>query len=1173
MVQKSGYFCHPTKENNSDKAFNNNSIESTVAYRRLDDLSAGATAESIEDIRLSNPQPTNGDLTSSHYKEWIDSKVSPDFIALNVRSLDGYEAYEAVSKYAAEAAEESSRQMANSAVYAVERMYRPIKEGGGGWWASGLDPLNKYEPMEWGQLKPNTPRVKADGKIQKYEAPAKLATGVFLPNVPLSDALAVLERFNSSVNVLERLSDKDLKKAVQAGKGGFWKWFRQHPQIPLVLTEGAKKAGASFNAGFAAISVPGVWNACKPKIKDADGFAIPDQVAFLKDEILMFCQTGRKIILAFDQDEKAKTKKDVSKASNRTAFLVERDSKAKAFFASWKPSHGKGIDDLIANKGADAFALAISSAVSRTGEKVRRQVSGQLKRQPDLVVNQKLIDIDLDALPRTGIVALVSAHGTGKTQKFLVPLLETHKKALLIGHLVSLTKANSQRMSCTYRSDLDRAAGRFINDDGEAVYKVSTVIDSLMSFNPKDFDGAAIVGDEIVQLLRSMLTSTNIGNKGNRGAILTRIHDILQRAAVIYLADADLNDWALDYIEKLRGDGEKAFLIRNDYKAKGYKAHLFNASSPDALIEAALTEYRTELAKGELGKHIVIGLDTKSKAEVLAKRAETEIEGAEVLAIHGDSSSGDIEQAFIKNPDDFLSYQDKPLLLIYSPSLATGVSIENQNIGHVYGIFQGSSIIDTDIIQMLGRVRVPCPRSVWINEKGNSYNPICRDGSAEAIKAALKNSTDTTALSIRHGLTETAYSGLGSFEWDTDPHIHAYCETQAERNRCMPNLRARVVHWLKERGNHIASENVYESKITGQIMREVREQLNKEDAEAIGNAEPIDSIRAELIAAKEAPTPEERNQLSKFHLSDFYLAQVTAELVLEDRKGEKRRQIRAYEELMDTEVAVKRDVAVIEKQLKWGNLTPQDIRHGATASQVRKLIGLDKWIERKEPWLGSCDELAEFKALCLQERVKSGIKLSLGYTVKADATAQQILGDLLGQVGVSCENSRKRIDRKPQRLYSIDAEALADIQSIVDRRKAKNDPPPSETEAVKQFAGDPPPSDAGDKTAGDPPPSIYINQQGGVDHLKEEVTPIKEVVSATAAAPCFVSEATVGEATVYRYIGSDYPDFQGIDLTFYSWGYQNLLANVRKPDGTLINCLPIAHLERVEVRAMATADG
>jgi hypothetical protein len=97
---------------------------------------------------------------------------------------------------------------------------------------------------------------------------------------------------------------------------------------------------------------------------------------------------------------------------------------------------------------------------------------------------------------------------------------------------------------------------------------------------------------------------------------------------------------------------------------------------------------------------------------------------------------------------------------------------------------------------------------------------------------------------------------------------------------------------------------------------------------------------------------------------------------------------------------------------------------------------------------------------------------------------------------------------------------------------------------------------------------LNAGDQGEGDGEGEGATKATVATKATAPHPHIMQPAA---ATVYRYIGSDYPDFQGIDLKFYSWGYQNLLANVTKPDGTLINCLPIAHLEQVQARAMATA--
>ena len=41
---------------------------------------------------------------------------------------------------------------------------------------------------------------------------------------------------------------------------GFWAWVIANPKIPVLITEGAKKAGAIMSAGYVAIALPGVFN-------------------------------------------------------------------------------------------------------------------------------------------------------------------------------------------------------------------------------------------------------------------------------------------------------------------------------------------------------------------------------------------------------------------------------------------------------------------------------------------------------------------------------------------------------------------------------------------------------------------------------------------------------------------------------------------------------------------------------------------------------------------------------------------------------------------------------------------------------------------------------------------------------------------------------------------------
>jgi hypothetical protein len=977
-------------------------------------------------------------LLPHHKEEW--SQSHPDFIAANVRSLTGEQAFEFVTSKAYIKAAEAAKQYATADVRKINYTYRDLLNCSS-WAVSGVDPLANWEPMEWGQIKPDSPRHKADGSTVKYEAPLGEQTRLFLPNVPLTIARLVIDRHNLTATEEKRIQPANIQRLeleYLISENAFWPWFIKNPVIDLAITEGAKKAGAAFSAGFAAVSLPGVWNGRTARLKDEQGRVIPNQPApKLRAELLALAQPGRRIFFAFDRDEKEKTQRSVWNATESTAFLFLKTTKAKPFLTKWDGKKGKGIDDYIKENGVNAFAEVMASATSYEDWRINNCLSKALVRDADLTIDQKLIDIDLDALPSDGIVAIVSAKGTGKTKNFLIPMAARFERALLIGHLINLTRANSERMGCEYRTDVDRGYGHWINKAGQKIYKISTVVDSLGGFSPKDFAGSIVILDEVCQLIRSVLTSKNIGSRGNRGLILTRLRQILQTAALVVCADADLDDGTLTYLETLRGDDKPAFLIKNEYVPTGYDVTVYESTNASGIQSAAIECYKGELAKGGEGKHVIVPTDSLATCEAIAKMAR-EIDGAEVIEIDAKTSSGEIERLFAANPDQYLAYLegDKPAFIIYSPSLGTGSSIETDRIAHVFGIFQGASIIDTDIMQMLGRVRCNAPRSLWVKETGSARNGFCASSKALDIRDALENQANSTAFAVRAQLSEVAYSGMTTFEWESDPHIAQYCEIEANKNAVMPQLRARVLNRVTLEGNRIVSRNNLECKEMKERIQIVKQEIKAAEAKAVAVSPEINEIQAEAISKLENPTPEQQKALTKHHLADFYLDEVTEELVLDDNGGEKRRQISAYEELTDVDLARSRDVAVLENQIKYGaQLSPQDFRKSTVAVLAREALGLKDWIGKTDSWVSGCKELETFKALCLKSEL--GIKRALNYTVKESMSGQQILADLLRQVGVSCTHKQSRINGKMVRTYSIDAEALEALKGAVGRRQQR----------------------------------------------------------------------------------------------------------------------------------------
>ena len=189
-------------------------------------------------------------LTSAEYQElYRDSGIHPDLIELNFFHLEGNTALDRLF-----ISDKLKRINTGAISYSILKRYRHIEAGG--WWVSGVDVLNNYHDDLYGQFKPLQPRLSADkGKIIKYEGPPKHPTGIIALKVSrlLWHSVAGLNRIKLFLSPLAlRLRDRTTPIS-------FWSWVVDNPEVPLIVTEGAKKAAALLSLGYAAIALPGVF--------------------------------------------------------------------------------------------------------------------------------------------------------------------------------------------------------------------------------------------------------------------------------------------------------------------------------------------------------------------------------------------------------------------------------------------------------------------------------------------------------------------------------------------------------------------------------------------------------------------------------------------------------------------------------------------------------------------------------------------------------------------------------------------------------------------------------------------------------------------------------------------------------------------------------------------------
>jgi putative DNA primase/helicase len=218
-------------------------------------------------------------------------------------------------------------------------------------------------------FKPVTPRLDKEGKPVKYENPPKSISQVLLPQIDIDTWKDICSRCG-----VEIPDDVDINRTWQTEEIGseewrdyhefdlnekFVKWLKDNPQVPIVITEGAKKTYSGTSASYVLAGLGGVWNGCEKIDKDKD---TKDENNYkLITDLRMLAILGRKFVIAFDKDTKPKTIAHVKMAAKRLANLLTAEG-CEVTFANWDSEDGKGIDDLIFNKGFDAFINAVENS-------------------------------------------------------------------------------------------------------------------------------------------------------------------------------------------------------------------------------------------------------------------------------------------------------------------------------------------------------------------------------------------------------------------------------------------------------------------------------------------------------------------------------------------------------------------------------------------------------------------------------------------------------------------------------------------------------------------------------------------------------------------------------------------------------------------------------------------
>ena len=850
-------------------------------------------------------------INESHWDEWVNkSAVDPDLTSLNIVSLSGYEPLDYLLYGLPDSERRNDGRLRNKWL----KRYAHT-EPGGWWCSgvdvlTGEDaewgqfkPNISYKYEE--KFKGFDPTSNSSIKVIKYEAPRQVPTEItalkvnfwltwnIVRNGNEKAKIAWIQRFWQSANQeisTKTISITELQKACDIREYGeidrilqeavwhryqhgstqsrdfnsggierlavqvdvdFWTWLIANPQIPLIITEGAKKAGAIITANYIAIALPGISNGYRqPKNDWGHKIGKP----YLIQQLQAFAQQGREIIFCFDHDTKPSTVKNVRTAIKKTGGLFEKEG-CSVSVISWDYPE-KGVDDLIASRGRDCFHTLYKARTPLSKFKLRCLLD--LSQYNPLFVNERYLSENLTPPANAQIIGIKSAKGTAKTQ-WLSGIVEAAinrgQRVIILCHREQLAVALANRFGIDYRTEVK-------NSITSGALGYTLCIDSLHPhanppFDPDEWQNALVIIDEVEQVFWHLLNSATCQN--NRVAIIDSLKQLLLTAVgtggKVYLADADLSPIAIDYVRSLIGFPVSTWVVENQFLPNRGKRKLITYSGSDPC--ELLANLYARIAEGE--KPLIQTTGQKAKSKYGSINLESDLKKrfpeSKILRIDSESVAepGHPAQGCMGNLNAILPNYD---IAIASPVIETGVSIDIK--GHfdsVWCIAYGVQTVDA-VCQTVERLRDDVPRHLWAST--TAKNNRIGNGSTN-VKSLLASSHQLTRANI--SLLQQA--DIEDFELEVNAYpesLNTWAKRACVVNNGKNNYREEIIGKLKKEGYEAISH--FATKEAGKTINESLKQTRQENYQVhcleVSNAEKLTDFELEELKNKRAKTKTER---------------------------------------------------------------------------------------------------------------------------------------------------------------------------------------------------------------------------------------------------------------------------------------------------------------------------
>lgn len=810
-------------------------------------------------------------IDQKHWEELtIGSGIDPELASLNVVSLSGNSAYERVCY----GLDNSHRTNTGRLSGGYLKRYSHLDKGG--WYAPTID-IETGKNRLWGCFKPNDPAVDADGKIIKYEHPAKVPTECFFLKVSpkIWEKIANKHGFSLPENYQEVIDHPEM----------FWQWVMA-TDIRMVVNEGVKKTLAALSSGYVCIGFPGVSTIIKTK--DSRGNKCKP---FVDPQFAKFVGDKRKIDFCFDKDAK---KSSITNVNNALVFaggvLARMNCIVKVW--EWDRNDGKGLDDVLVNCGEAKIDDIAKEAINYFNWKIK--ILKELTYVPDLPLNQRYLtkyndrgelELDFKINKPWNVLYFKSPKGSAKSRAIellLNPIIRSgSRKVLLLTHRIQLG-----RILC------DLFGFRYIDEksDNENIERcLGLCIDSIGKLKLDEWHGAYLIIDEIQQFKWHLLNSdTCKENRVKLMRIFRQLVDmIIKTEGKIIIADADLRNDGVDFICDMTDANIKLFGIVNNYQRQEndcWTINNYTDKKPDRLISDMLVMLNA-------GKRILYctgGQSEESKVGTtnIEDYIKNQLPDNKVLRVDRVTVGNKHHESFgilsiVNGENIFEREAASRQITVASPTIETGISIEKPGLfDAVFGVFYGLQTCDS-VRQFLSRYRPNVPRYIWLNTRGNNLAFVGNGSNDPSYLKKAEEGKLKTHIEVLNkvGCTEKPDGEL------LNPFLTSWSIDAAIINNDLKFYRKNILQDLENEG-HIIVNNSPEDAFDSKALKENQIELEAKYDQSVADAPDVSDEEYKELCDLINKTDEERFKQHKGRLARTYQVPVTRELIRKDKKDD-----------------------------------------------------------------------------------------------------------------------------------------------------------------------------------------------------------------------------------------------------------------------------------------------